>query len=104
MGIHFGIILEPFGIIARHFFGINLLTFGGMPFSYLFVENGRQNNRKTYVQQLCFVCLLALQGPPKMLKKRIRDATMIFHRFGIDFGGRVADICQYLVVVFFFII
>ena len=90
-GVDFGISLEPFGIIVRHLFGSNLLTFLGC----IFLICLWKVVAKTLVRLMsnCFVLpLFELQGPPKMVQKHIRDATRIFHWCWIDFGGLVCDI------------
>ena len=59
-----------------------------MPFFRVFVENGRQMGPADSRGGRH----LAPNGHPKMLLKRIRDATLIFHRFGIHFGSDFEDI------------
>ena len=78
---------EPFGINFRYFFGIDFWMPFWMPFFRFLTENGSQKERAHGGR----CSLLAPQGRPKTLQKRIRDATSIFYRFWTDFGGHFGD-------------
>ena len=95
-GINFKLIFDPFGINFLYFFGIDFFNFFGMPFFQSLMENGRQNDPRDKGA----LPMLASQGRPKTLQKRIRDATSIFHRFGIDLGSHFGDIIMILAQFF----